>query len=572
MAKGREVQGKWASWQQCMRDLFSRGRQLGGRSSCTLAPLRPAGRLRILCSTWPAVALTSSPASTIAGPSPRLFCSTPSIPNTHLCCSLNLLSCLVTAAVAAMASGDGGKAVLVPQLAVLGLLPLLASVLHGWAVKLQAEGQHFGAEEGRGGEGGSGGGSPAAAGSGGAAGPMMGHEKLPAGKRGGSVSTGPAAESTSPAAAAAAAAINDSGLEGDAAAGGAVAAEVTEQAVLEALALLEALAADEAGEASLNASGDPEGSGQEGEHANTLCAAIHAWRGRQHGSAHVAIQQCCVATGRACLCRSSLRAASQLFTSPCCMQLCHAPAPNPAAAAAAVSQVLLCSLYPHPCSHMPRLYHNLRASCPLLNPCPCAAPIKDALLRTVAEADQRSTQALATSLLAGLEGVGPQLLAQPAALAALLRRLATAAAERPGKRAKTNGEAGSGGGSVVVAAAAAGPGSEEEQAEEVEATWALCSALARAVSAEAETGAGGEEAAGEQGQLGAAAPALGVMAEQMDALCHDWSSSPRAAAIQMHQAYVLRRLGPLLEPRVEGPGKQALRGALARCEAATVPA
>lgn len=183
--------------------------------------------------------------------------------------------------------------------------------------------------------------------------------------------------------------------------------------------------------------------------------------------------------------------------------------------------------------------------CPFVFPSVCAALIKDALLRLAAEAELHSMQALAVSLLAGLEGVGPLLLEQPEALAAVLANLEAAAKSRPGKRhrAEPTGQA----------ATPAAVVSAEARAEEVEAAWALCSAAAKA--------AGSEQAAEDSKE------AIALLVAHTAVLCHDWGASPRALAIQMHQAYVLRRLMPLFGEQAGEP-----RAALARCEAGTAQA
>lgn len=177
---------------------------------------------------------------------------------------------------------------------------------------------------------------------------------------------------------------------------------------------------------------------------------------------------------------------------------------------------------------------------PWRTPHPGAVLVKDALLRLVAEAELHSMRALAISLLAGLEGVGPLLLAQPPALAAVLASLQAAAQAHPGKRQRTeaSGQAG----------AAASVGGDEARAEEVEAAWALCSAAAKAADSE-----GGQQDGRE---------ALAVLVAHAGVLCHDWSAIPRALAIQMHQGYVLRHLMPLFGEQTGEP-----RAALARCQA-----
>lgn len=357
--------------------------------------------------------------------------------------ALNLLSCLVEAAIAAETSGDASKARLVPLLVSLGLLPLLASALHGWLVKMHAERQEF--------EGGGGPGSVA----GGAAAATAAADQQQAGAAGGGVGT---SERDAAALEKEAVAGGAAALERDAEAGGAVAAEVSEAAVLETLRLLEALAADGAGEAALSAS----------------------------------------------------------------------------------------------------------------------APIKDALLRTLAESDQRGMQAQSASLLASLDGMGPQLLARPLAVAAVLGRLAAVVQHPPQKRRKADvGADMAGGGAADVAELA----SAEQQAEEVEAGWALCSMLARALG-EAEQQQQQQPARQEQAEAAAASAGAGAdvskvlaeLAAHVGVLSYDWGSSPRAAAIHTHQAYVLRRLESLLEPLLDGPAREALQAAAARCEAAVAQA
>ena len=143
-------------------------------------------------------------------------------------------------------------------------------------------------------------------------------------------------------------------------------------------------------------------------------------------------------------------------------------------------------------------------------------------------------QALSTALLAGLEGIGPQLVQHPAAVGAVLDQLAAAAA---------------------AAAAAAGEQQHQgtETGEEAEAAWALCSALAQALSQR------------QQQDAAAVAPALAVLEQHASVLCHDFWSSSGSSRVLQHQTYTLQRLAPLLAQR---PAGQALQAALKRCQAA----
>ena len=178
--------------------------------------------------------------------------------------------------------------------------------------------------------------------------------------------------------------------------------------------------------------------------------------------------------------------------------------------------------------------------------------VKEALLRLVAESANRGMRALSTALLAGLEGVGPLLVQHPQAVAALLGRLEAG----DGAKRLRGGEGG-----------AAAPGLTEA-AQEVEAAWALLSALAQALSAsagEAEGGGGGGggEGAGEGVDAAAAAAAeeavLSVLAEHADVLSRDWAASN--AALGAHQAYVLRRLAPQLVNRLGDEAAAQLQAA-----------
>ena len=177
--------------------------------------------------------------------------------------------------------------------------------------------------------------------------------------------------------------------------------------------------------------------------------------------------------------------------------------------------------------------------------------VKEALLRLVAESANRGMRALSTALLAGLEGVGPLLVQHPQAVAALLGRLEAG----DGAKRLRGGEGG-----------AAAPGLTEA-AQEVEAAWALLSALAQALSVsagEAEGGGGGGgEGAGEGVDAAAAAAAeeavLSVLAEHADVLSRDWAASN--AALGAHQAYVLRRLAPQLVNRLGDEAAAQLQAA-----------
>ncbi|PRW58285.1 saal1 isoform X1 [Chlorella sorokiniana] len=154
--------------------------------------------------------------------------------------SLNLICCLVATAAAAGNSGATSRQ-LVPLLLSLDLLPLLASVLHGWVVRLRAEHQQFGGSgsteaEPRSAEGAQ---KPAAAK---AAAPAAGTPA--AAEAGGGQEDPPSAAIAPPA--------PDSPAQWEERA--VAAAEVTQEAAMEALGLLEALQADTAGEAAINAS------------------------------------------------------------------------------------------------------------------------------------------------------------------------------------------------------------------------------------------------------------------------------------------------------------------------------
>lgn len=134
----------------------------------------------------------------------------------------------------AAAAGDGGATSrqLVPLLLALDLLPLLASVLHGWVVRLRAEHQQFGG-------GASAATEPSAEGvresAGAAAAPAA---SAPAAAEGGDGEENPASATISPPA-------PDSPAQWEEKA--VAAAEVTQEAAMEALGLLEALQASQGG-------------------------------------------------------------------------------------------------------------------------------------------------------------------------------------------------------------------------------------------------------------------------------------------------------------------------------------
>ena len=179
-------------------------------------------------------------------------------------------------------------------------------------------------------------------------------------------------------------------------------------------------------------------------------------------------------------------------------------------------------------------------------------------MRTIAESENRGMQALSTVLLAGLQGAGAQLLQHPAAVGTVLARLAEHA--------------------QAPVAGAAGDAAWEQQAEEVEAGWALCSALAGAVSqhqeAAAVSGKGKqqeealEEAGPHQHHAARVEEVLGVVGDYLDVLCAKWGGG-NGVSLARHQAYVLARLGPLLaaRPGVGEAQQAALRVALERCKA-----
>lgn len=122
-----------------------------------------------------------------------------------------------------------------PQLLALDLLPLVASVLHGWSVRLRAERQAF--------DGGGGGGAEPVAGSPPGRQAEQGAAQAAEGSAGAAVGEDPEPPLAAPA----------SPAEWDETS--VAAAEATEAAALGALALLEALMADPAGEKAVSASG-----------------------------------------------------------------------------------------------------------------------------------------------------------------------------------------------------------------------------------------------------------------------------------------------------------------------------
>lgn len=199
-----------------------------------------------------------------------------------------------------------------PLLASLGLLPLLSSVLHGWVVRLQAERRHFGGAD-------SAGGSPAAqleqAGAQAAQQQPKGGQQQAQQLRAAAAARGPAphdAGGTGPRAVDGAAAAE---LEYDAESGGAVAAEISEPAAMEALALLEALAADVAGEAALNASGEAPPGG--GACCERLGPGAAIWWHLAVWVAHPGLR---LSPGRLACCRRA---------EPCCLRMRPAADSNP---------------------------------------------------------------------------------------------------------------------------------------------------------------------------------------------------------------------------------------------------
>lgn len=182
--------------------------------------------------------------------------------------------------------------------------------------------------------------------------------------------------------------------------------------------------------------------------------------------------------------------------------------------------------------------------------------VKEALLRLVAESEHRGMRALSTALLAELGGVGPMLLQNLAAAAEVLARLGVAAADGDAsqgaaKRAKK--EAG-------AAPAAVAP-AEQRAAEEVEAAWALVSALAQALRQQADK----EAAEGPDATTtGSSAEALAVLEEHLATLCFDWGAV--GPSLGRHQAYVLARVAPLLAPRLGESEAAELRAALERVQ------
>lgn len=174
-------------------------------------------------------------------------------------------------------------------------------------------------------------------------------------------------------------------------------------------------------------------------------------------------------------------------------------------------------------------------------------------------------RALSTALLAGLEGVGPLLLQHPAAVAAVLARLrvaaATAAAEQGAEAPAAKRARGGAPEPAMTPRAAA-----QQAAEEVEASWALCSALAHALASQPEAAEEQEAVEAAAGAADAAA-ALGVLAEHADVLCHDWAAS--GPSLGKHQAYVLARVARQLAPLLDEAGAARLQAAAVRGGTAT---
>ncbi len=181
----------------------------------------------------------------------------------------------------------------------------------------------------------------------------------------------------------------------------------------------------------------------------------------------------------------------------------------------------------------------------------------------MAESDSRGMRALATALLAAAEGVGPLLVQHPRALAAMLGWLEAAAAEaeegQPAKRARTE------------ASEAEASSAEKQAGEEVEAAWALCSELARAVAQPAPAPAAEGEGAGEGAAPGGGIDAvLAVVADHAGVLGRDWGSDDISLAA--HQAYVLGRVLPLLAGRLGEAAAAELAAAAERAQAAAAAA
>ena len=175
----------------------------------------------------------------------------------RLPCSLNLLAVMV-------ADSGGGCLALVSQLLSLDVLPLLASVMNAWLARLRADQQQFGSD---GGSGGASARPSASPDSWRTAGPAQQKQQQPQQEQPGAAAgaaaseqtpaaVGSASEACLPAAAAASPPLAAGDSTAAAAASAVVAAEPTEGAVLEALALLEQLAGDAAGEQALSASGE----------------------------------------------------------------------------------------------------------------------------------------------------------------------------------------------------------------------------------------------------------------------------------------------------------------------------
>lgn len=180
-------------------------------------------------------------------------------------------------------------------------------------------------------------------------------------------------------------------------------------------------------------------------------------------------------------------------------------------------------------------------------PVAAAGAVQHALVRIVAEPGDRYMQGLAAVLLAGLDGAGVQLLQHPAAVAAVLARLAAHLPSRTEEAVLLSGL--------------------RQAAEEGEACWALLSMLAGALSREATAPPLSHEAAAvgaAPSQLAACtAEVLDLLNDNLRVLCADWSGSSSAARLQSHQAYVLNRLVRVLG----GDDQQVmLQAALQRCQ------
>jgi hypothetical protein len=187
-----------------------------------------------------------------------------------------------------------------------------------------------------------------------------------------------------------------------------------------------------------------------------------------------------------------------------------------------------------------------------------AEPLQHALVRALGECENRTMQALAGVLLAGLDGTGTQLMQHPAAVGALLARLAELAQQPPSSAAAAQQEQ--------------QQQQRQQQAEDAEAAWALCSAVARAITQPADA-AGDHEQSQEQQEVASVplhlhpphrSEIIELLAGHAEVLCADWSGYSNRDSLRRHQAYVLARLGPLLanHPGLSERQQAALQAAL----------